>query len=281
MCSLDDEIWEIRFNFPGEDNLERTLCESDITVKNLYALIQVRGYGYSDTIYYVKEKGVGLQGMEVVTSMEKVEQMVELFNREKVLSLTVLSKKKAVPAGLNRELVEPQVRMEAYSTLSMDKHGVTYISDEDEILLVAIDYSEVPLFGTQQSCNMRKGKGICQPVEVAVEVQDSDDDDIFDMGEYRVGDHEKAVAEELELIKNLKRHREEEVEEEESSEENFIMQQLEREKQIRDDPAEHIEGETDVDELYSSEEDSDDDDIFEDEEKQLVHQPGPTDDPQV
>jgi hypothetical protein len=91
-CSLDDDIWEIRFNFPREDNLERTLCSGDITILNLIALIEGRGYGFGDKIYYVKEKGKGLQGIESVDSMEKVESMLELFDHGKVLNLTVIKK---------------------------------------------------------------------------------------------------------------------------------------------------------------------------------------------
>jgi hypothetical protein len=51
LCSLDDEVWEIRFNFVGEDNLERTLCRSDVTVLNLFALIEVQGYGIRDLMH--------------------------------------------------------------------------------------------------------------------------------------------------------------------------------------------------------------------------------------
>ena len=53
LCSLDDEMWEIRFNFPGEDNLERTLSKSDITVLNLLYLIEGHGYGIRDGMFYV------------------------------------------------------------------------------------------------------------------------------------------------------------------------------------------------------------------------------------
>ena len=59
---MDNEIWAIRFNFPGVDNLERTLFKSDITVKNLMALIEGRGYVYNDRMYYVKKKGKGFDG---------------------------------------------------------------------------------------------------------------------------------------------------------------------------------------------------------------------------
>ena len=171
---MDDEKWEIRFNFPGEDNLERNLCKSDITVKNLMALIEGHGYGYQDTMYYVKEKGKGFEGMDSVTSMAKVEQMLELFEREKVLVLTVLKHMAAVPGGLNMDESEAPIKLEVPVVLSVDRDGVSYISEEDEVVYpVAVDYSDVVYIGTQQSCNMVKGKGIVSAESVAVQILDS------------------------------------------------------------------------------------------------------------
>ena len=92
MCSLDDVSWEVRFNFLGEDNLERTIGQSDITVLNLLAMIEGHGYGIRDGMYYVKEKGKGVEGMEVIDSMAKVDEMIAIFENEKVLNITVLKK---------------------------------------------------------------------------------------------------------------------------------------------------------------------------------------------
>jgi hypothetical protein len=60
-CRLDDDIWEIRYNFPSEDNLKRILCSGDNTVLNLLALIEGHGYGFGDKIYYVKGKSIFLK----------------------------------------------------------------------------------------------------------------------------------------------------------------------------------------------------------------------------
>ena len=267
---MDDEKWEIRFNFPGEDNLERSLCKSDITVKNLMALIEGHGYGYQDTMYYVKEKGKGFEGMDSITSMAKVEQMLELFEREKVLVLTVLKHMAAVPGGLNRDEFEAPIKLEVPVVLSVDRDGVSYISEEDEVVYpVAVDYSDVVYIGTQQSCNMvkGKGKGIVSGESVAVEILDTeDDDDMF-------CNNEKTLQED-ELIRKLKRQREEA----EDPKEILIMKKLQIMKKQRDDPAEHIEGETNVEELCSEEEQSDEDEGAEEpflEEKKLVLRPGP------
>jgi hypothetical protein len=49
-------VWEVKYHFIGEDNLERTMCKSDITMLNLFSLIEMHGYGIRDPMYYVNEK---------------------------------------------------------------------------------------------------------------------------------------------------------------------------------------------------------------------------------
>ena len=74
---MDDDFWEVRFCFDGLNNVERTIGRSDITFMNLLAVIEIEGYGINDCMYYVKEKGRGIAGMELVDGMAKVNQMVE------------------------------------------------------------------------------------------------------------------------------------------------------------------------------------------------------------
>ncbi|KAM0886615.1 hypothetical protein ACQ4PT_029578 [Festuca glaucescens] len=169
---LDDEIWEIRFHFSGEDNLERTIGISDITVLNLLALVEQRGYGIRDYMYYVKERGKGKKGMEVVDSMSKVDEMVQLYDSEKVLNLTVLKHKAEWPIGLNRDDGEATNLVDVPVVLSDNKSGINFMAEQaEEVYPVAIDYSDVLYLGTQQSSNsnMNKGKG--------KEVVESDEDE--------------------------------------------------------------------------------------------------------
>jgi hypothetical protein len=48
---LDNEVWEIRINLDGVDNLERTIGRDDITYQQIVAMIEVRGYSILDNIY--------------------------------------------------------------------------------------------------------------------------------------------------------------------------------------------------------------------------------------
>ncbi|KAM0829400.1 hypothetical protein ACQ4PT_066876 [Festuca glaucescens] len=246
---LDDDIWDIRFNMPGEDNLERNVGQSDITVLNLLAMIECYGYGIRDIMYFVKEKGKGLAGMEVIDSMAKVEEMLALYEDEKCVNITVLKKNAVWPAGLN---VEPDeaVLHDVPVRLSVDSDGVNYISDDDEEIEipVAVDYSDVMYVGTQQSCSMQKGKEI-------VPLSD-DEDGFFYPCQFKPEEHNRAVTEELELMRELKRQK---LAKEEDPEVAHIMEKMNRQKKQRDDPYMHYDGDTDVEELYEDEEESSDD----------------------
>ncbi|KAM0913212.1 hypothetical protein ACQ4PT_012281 [Festuca glaucescens] len=72
---LDDDLWDVRFNLDGQDNLEHSLCKSDITYLNLLALIEGEGYGMDDNMYFVKEKNRGIAGMKLLDGMRKSKNM--------------------------------------------------------------------------------------------------------------------------------------------------------------------------------------------------------------
>ncbi|CAM0953197.1 unnamed protein product [Alopecurus aequalis] len=154
---LDDDIWEIWFYFPGKDNVERFLCRTDITVKNLMFMIEEHGFGYENTLYYVRERGAGFAGMEAVDNMIKVQKMLALFKKDKVLHLSVLKDKAAIPCGLNMVQLQPEPLPEKVK-LCVDMDGVAYISEDEGFFPIAIDMSDVLCIGTQQSRNMDKGK---------------------------------------------------------------------------------------------------------------------------
>ena len=72
------------------DNLERTVGRSDITYMNLLAMIETRGYGINDKMYYVKEEGRGVDGMAMIDGMGKVVNMVDLYEDKKCISICVI-----------------------------------------------------------------------------------------------------------------------------------------------------------------------------------------------
>ncbi|KAM0836781.1 hypothetical protein ACQ4PT_062089 [Festuca glaucescens] len=272
---LDDDIWDIKFNFPGQDNLERKLSRSDITVLNLLSLIESYGYGIRDNMYYVKEKGRGVEGMELIDSMGKIVEMLALNEAEHGAIITVLKKNSVWPAGFNMEADEAEV-LDVPVKFSVDNNGVNYISENEEFVPVAIDLTDVLYVGTQQSCNVPKG------MQVPVDIMSDDEDAFFYPCQYNLEERNRLVAEEYELMHKLKRPKKEKEPDEEVVQ---IMHKLDEERKRRSNPAMHYEGDTDVEEIYEEEEEESDGDeapeleYFEKEysfEKKQPLNPGPT-----
>ena len=90
LCRLDDDIWDVRFNFNGVDNFELKLGESDMSFQNFLALIREHGYFYGDSMYYPKIIGVGHTGMDRIVSDENIEEMIALYAEKKTVTITVM-----------------------------------------------------------------------------------------------------------------------------------------------------------------------------------------------
>ncbi|XP_073367583.1 uncharacterized protein [Aegilops tauschii subsp. strangulata] len=90
-------------HFHERDNLERSLCISDITYHNLVALIETEGYGLNDYIYFVREPGVGIEGLVEISDDDKVDEMLDhIANKDQtVVNLTVIRATDPRPADLN------------------------------------------------------------------------------------------------------------------------------------------------------------------------------------
>jgi hypothetical protein len=121
------------------------------------ALIEGRGYDFNDSMYYVREKGKGFQGMECLGSIEKVEKMLKQYEHQKILNLTVLKHREAPPDGLNIDDLEAMVA-EDDQFIVVDSDGVTHISDDEPAMYpIAIDYSNV-LYGNTTKLQHVQGK---------------------------------------------------------------------------------------------------------------------------
>ena len=93
----------MRLHFLGRDNMKRMFSVLDINYLTLLALVELEGYGLDAFLTYVKEEGKGLEGVEVLDSEEKLEEMLDLFVDKKLLNISV---KKAIdpsPADVNMD----------------------------------------------------------------------------------------------------------------------------------------------------------------------------------
>ena len=50
---------------------------SDITYYNLVALMETEGYGFRDYMYYVRDPGLGIEGMEEIDDDDKLEEILD------------------------------------------------------------------------------------------------------------------------------------------------------------------------------------------------------------
>ena len=191
--SLDDEVWELRLHFQGRDNMERKFSLSEMNYLLLLALIELEGYGLDAYLSYVKDEGKGLEGIEVLDSDEKVEEMLDLFAEKKILNITVreASDPNLADANMDHTLLEEQIPMSQVGdpiVYSVSQEGVLFpVSNSSQPPLVPVD----PYFNTQQSCNFNKGK---EAVEIeGIEAEDQDEDELdksssdfeFFRGDYR------------------------------------------------------------------------------------------------
>ena len=85
LSSLDDVVREVRMHFHDGENLERSICISDITYHNLVALIESEGYGLNDYIYFVREPCVGIAWLEENSDDDKVDEMLDyIANKDRM-----------------------------------------------------------------------------------------------------------------------------------------------------------------------------------------------------
>jgi hypothetical protein len=83
--------------------------------------------------------------------------MLELYDEAKVLNLTVIRQNSSFPLGLNKEEVEAEKVNDA--RLSIDRHGVTYISEDEGVYPVTMDYSDVIYLEHNRVATWIKEKG--------------------------------------------------------------------------------------------------------------------------
>jgi hypothetical protein len=81
---LDPEVWDIRINFDGMDNLERSIGCDDITYMNIFAMIETRGYRFGDSVYFI----MGGE-MHLVENNENIYELLLHLDDPQVLDLTI------------------------------------------------------------------------------------------------------------------------------------------------------------------------------------------------
>jgi hypothetical protein len=117
-------------------------------------MIEQEGFGWGDSMYYVREHGVGISGVALIQSMKDVEEMISIYEDVQCVSITVIKGKCVLPEGFNKSAYEDLVHVS-----DIGEEPLVYSVDGKGSLFDSQD-SAMHYLPTQQSKNQEKGKGI-------------------------------------------------------------------------------------------------------------------------
>ena len=252
-CRDDSEVWELFIQFDGVKFVQKTMARCDIRYLNLLSEMEKEGYGICSSIYYVKEEGEGLQGLDVIDSQLKVDEMIRKYDSSKKLVLTVMRDKKK-----HAIVVSPIKPIKPKSVKFIGKEYPSYIdvdADAEE---------EQPIPYQVQTQDSVCYQGVVQTQNSAVvdklvteECDGEASDDSY--GWWDEGQVDPVYAEE-------RRRRDEEE----------LQATIAEMKRRREDPLLHYEGETDVEDIFVNDEEENVEEIPPEPVKKKVKRPGPT-----
>lgn len=226
------------------------------------------GYGLCDSMYYVKDEGEGLQGLDLVDSQVKVDEMIRKYDSSKKLVLTVMRDKRKQAVVVSPMKSKKSVKFIAKSYPSFidleagEDQSIPYqVQTQDSVCYQPLHTNDQPSahqFSTQNSV-------ICENVQTQIDEnpfpEEEDDGEASDdsYSWWDEGQYDPVYAEE-------KRRKEEEE----------LKATIAEMKRKREDPMLHYEGETDVEDIFVN-----DDECFEQippeqPVKKKVKRPGPT-----
>ena len=154
----------MRMHFHDRDNIERSMMMSDITFYNLVALIETEGYGFKDYMYYVRDPGLGIEGMEEIDDDDKLEEILDniALQNQKILNVTVVraSSPNAATINTSSNVIEQQIPLEEIGEpklYQIDEGGVLFSAGNVHVAAASSEAAELepmPIqFQTQHSTN--------------------------------------------------------------------------------------------------------------------------------
>ena len=94
-------MWDLYIQFDGTKFVQKRMCRSEIRYLNLLSIMESEGYGFSDSMYFVKHEGEGLNGLELIDSHLKVEEMIRKYESTRAVVLTVMKDRRAKAIALS------------------------------------------------------------------------------------------------------------------------------------------------------------------------------------
>ena len=229
---------------------------SDITFYNLVALIETEGYGVRDYMYYVKDPGLGIEGMQEIEDDDMLEEILDhiVQQKQKIFNVTVVRASSPKPVDINSSanVIEQQIPLQEIGEpqlYQVDEEGVLFNAHPSSVsntaAVVPVEEPRPIQFQTQQSTNNSEEQ---LQIEKVMEERRRKEIAMF-----RKNEKEK------EKVTHLKRKatvmdNEEDSDDDNLSEYGDILARLEEMKKQRDDPLLHYEGDTDVEEMWDTDE---------------------------
>ena len=154
----------MRMHFHDRDNLERTMMLSDITFYNLVSLIETEGYEVRDYMYYVKDPGLGIEGMQEIEDDDMLEEILDhiVQQKQKIFNVTVVRASSPKPAHINcsANVIEQQIPLQEIGEpqlYQVDEEGVLFNAHPSSVsntaAVVPVEEPRPIQFQTQQSTN--------------------------------------------------------------------------------------------------------------------------------
>ena len=157
--------------------MERKYSLSDISFLNLVALAEIQGFGPEDCMYFVKEEGIGVDGLLLLDSDDAVETMIEHCTEHCVNIIVAKGNEdRHVQVNVCSIICEEQIPIGSPGgfVLSLSQDGVIH-SIESNVNI-------------QQSCNVNTENFIdedCGEEEVSEDEDKSSSDFELDRGDFR------------------------------------------------------------------------------------------------
>ena len=305
-----EDLWSIYFQFPGKKYALVKMSEREITYGSLVNVMVSNGYCKDDSLCYLKEEDIGLQGVCVIKGNIEVVRMPREFESTQTLSLTVVKGKLVIEPPIGEDQDAQQIDAEPDVVFVVAESGVVHKSVPPNCQLHLGTQESVnflPLKSVPPNCQLHLGTQL--NTEVSVNYADfqfdsDEEDNAVSEEEIPVGmdtdEEDNAVSEEgsssdEDFVVDVD-HLDAGEEEDDSDSVQYVEEQIANRRkeepeldetisEIKRKRAEymastHCEGDTDPEDIYDMDQEEDDEEAQEipvpEPMKKKAKRPGPT-----
>ena len=287
-----EDLWSIYFQFPGKKYALVKMSEREITYGSLVNVMVSNGYCKDDSLCYLKEEDIGLQGVCVIKGNIEVVHMLRQFESTQTLSLTVIKGKVVIEPPIGEDQDAQQIDVEPPVVFAVaESGGVHKLVPPNCQLHLGTQESVnfLPLKSVPPNCQLHLGTQLNTEVSVnyadfqfdsdeednavSEEGSSSDEDFVVDVDHLDAGEEEDDSDSVQYVEEQIAKRRTEEPELDET------LSEIKR-KRAEYMSSTHCEGDTDPEDIYDMEQEEDDEEAQEipvpEPVKKKAKRPGPT-----